>query len=131
MRFTLQLFILLTLTLTSCFTGADTYEKSINDYFFLYSSTYKTDNVCLGTINNNYRIGDSYEYSIEKAGWDESFLIFQTKQDKYFIQDLRNLKGIYPKEFRKYLYGPFSKEQFDKRRDSLNVDRELEFSLEY
>jgi hypothetical protein len=77
--------------LTSCFTGADTYEKSVNNYFFLYSSNYKTDNVCLGIIDNNSRIGDSYECSINKAGWDDSFLIFQTKQGEYFIHNSRKL----------------------------------------
>jgi hypothetical protein len=58
----------LTLVLTSCFVGADTYEKSVNDYFFLYSNTYKTDKVSLGTIQDGqYRIADGYLVVMTKS----------------------------------------------------------------
>ena len=125
------IFILFLFSLNSCFIGADTYEKSVNDYFFLYSDTYKTDKVCLGTIDYNYRIGDGYGCFIKKIGWDNFFLIYQTKQDKYFIQDLRQLKGKHPEEFKRYLYGPFNIKQFELERGNLQVDKDLDFSISY
>jgi hypothetical protein len=72
MKFLKIISVLVSLTLTSCFIGADSYEKSVNDYFWLYSNTYETDNVCLGTIDyEKYRLGNSYLCFINDVGWDK------------------------------------------------------------
>lgn len=131
MKLSIIFIFFLTVTVYSCFIGADTYEKAVNEYFFLYSVNNKTDNVCLGTIDDGHRIGDGYNCLIKKAGWDTSFLIFHTKNDQYYIQDLKELKQKQPDEYKAYLYGPFNKKQFDSMRDSLQVDKSLSFSVEY
>ena len=123
------LFILLP-ALSSCFMGADTYEKDVNDYFWLYSHTYKTDNVSLGTIDEGYRFGDGYLSGIKKIGWNKSFLIVQTTGG-YFIQDLRSLRDLPIDSFRKHLYGPLSREQFTIKSDSFNVDSALKIDESY
>ncbi len=124
--------ILLTLMLTSCFMGADNYEKSVNDFFFLYSDSYKTDSVCLGSIHDGkYRIGDGYLCVVKRIGWDNSFLICETRGKQYFIQDLRQLKNKSADDFESYLFGPFTKQAFGEKRDSLGVDKDLDFSVSY
>jgi hypothetical protein len=132
MRLKVTISIFFTVILTSCFMGAETYEKSVNDYFHLYSDTYKTDNVCLGTIEySKYRLGNSYLCSIIEIGWDNSFLVVLTKGGTYYIQDLRPLKGKSSEEFKNYLLGPFTKERFAQSRDSLGVDKDLDFKISY
>ena len=131
MRKLIQFLFLVPLTFSSCFIGADTYEKNINSYFWLYSNDYSTNNLSLGTIDYSYRIGDGYLHGIKQIGWDKSFMIIRTHSDKYYIQDLRNLSNKTSKDFKKYLHGPYSKLNFDNNRDSMNVDDNLDFILDY
>lgn len=120
------------LTFTSCFIGADTYEKSVNDFFFLYSDTYKTDNVCLGIIDyEDYRIGNSYTCSIKRIGWDKSFLIIENHNSNFFIQDLRKLEKNNADSFQKYFYGPMTKSKFYEKCKELKVDKNLKFKINY
>jgi hypothetical protein len=122
----------ITLLFSSCFIGADTYERSVNDNFFLYSNTSKSDNVCLGTIDANaYRFADNYLCSIKKVGWDKSFLIVKTNNEQYYIQHLNKLDGLYPEEFVRYLFGPLNESDYNRYRDSLRVDTDLDFKISY
>lgn len=117
---------------TSCFMGADTYEKSVNDFFFLYSDTYKTNNICLGVIDdNNYRIENGYQCSIVRIGWDKSFLILENYNNEFFIQDLRSLQKNKADTFNKYLFGPLTQQMFYKKRETLNIDKDLKFKINY
>ena len=115
----------------SCFIGADTYEKDVNEYFWLYSHDYSTSNVSLGTIEHGYRLGDGYLHGIKQIGWDQSFMIIRTHSGKYYIQDFRNLKNKPIEDFKRYLYGPLSKLSYDSKRDALHVDENLHFELTY
>ncbi len=126
------LFIVLTFALSSCFWGPDAYEKDVNGRFFLYSEDYTTSDVCLGTIQaGGERIGDGYLCFIKRIGWDNSFLICETKINGYYIQDLRFLKDKHAVQFRGALYGPFSEETFNQQRVRLGVSQQLNFDISY
>jgi hypothetical protein len=112
--------------------GSDSYEKNINDYFWLYKAANSRDRICLGTIDyGQYRLADAYKCFIKEVGWDKSFLLFRTERNQYFIQDLRSLKGKSLEHFGKYLYGPFNEQEFISMRDSFQVDKELDFEISY
>jgi hypothetical protein len=123
----------LCLALAGCFWGPDSYEKEVNQYFFLYSDDYSTWDVRLGTIDSKgYGIGNGYLSFIKRIGWDDSFLICETKIKGYFIQDLRYLKGKHPDQFWTDRYGPYEKQSaFNAKRDSLGVSQDLEFGISY
>lgn len=112
--------------------GPDSYEKSVNAFFWLYRDDSSSADICLGTVDyGQYRLADSYLCAVKKIGWNESFLIAQTKNEQFIIQDLRPLKGKPSSVFVNYKYGPFSKQQFNLVKDSLHVDRGLDFQTTY
>ena len=112
--------------------GADTYERSVNQYFHLYSHTYSTDRVSLGKIyDGKHRIRDGYIIVIEQIGWDKDFMIVKQRSGKYYIQDLKKLQGKDADDFSKYLYGPLTKEEFNFKKDSLKLSDDLEFDISY
>jgi hypothetical protein len=115
--------------LTACFMGEDGYEKSINDYFWLYKNDSKR--VCLGVLDGEYRLANSYLCGLKKIGWDNSFLIFVIGKEEYFIQDLRGLNSEHPERYRDQLSGPFTRKQFEDKRRQLEVSYDLEFSISY
>lgn len=127
-----HIYLLLTLVLTSCFMGADTYEKTINEYFWIYRDDSPSASVCLGTIDyGQYRLGDNYLCSVKKVGWNKSFLIAQTESNQFMIQDLKFLKARPSSDFGQYKYGPLSRQQFSRLRDSLRVEKDLDFQITY
>ncbi|MBK8699839.1 MAG: hypothetical protein IPN29_10005 [Saprospiraceae bacterium] len=132
MKLPIGILVLGIIFFSSCFIGADTYEHSVNDFFWLYSDTYSTDKVCLGTVEmGEFRIGSGYCCYIRKIGWDKSFIIIQNDNNEYYIQDCRKLKDQDVKVFRKFLHGPFNENQFEYCKDSLHIDKDLEFKIEY
>ena len=118
--------------LNGCFFDPDGYQKKINNYFFLYSENGDAYNICLGSIEyGQYRLSDNYICTIKKIGWDKSFLIVETGNHKYFIQELSNLRGKNLEVFRKYLHGPLPIDQYQHIRDSLHVAKNLGFTLTF
>ena len=119
----------LLLTLSSCFTGADTYEKEVNDYFFLYGE-YGEGKTYLGTIEDGgYRIADGYLGPVARIGWNDAHVIVQDKHDRYYIQPIPD--GASLAQVRRELQGPFTYAEFQTQRGKLMVDASLEFALEY
>ncbi len=119
----------LLLTLSSCFTGADTYEKEVNDYFFLYGE-YGDGKRYLGTIEDGgYRVANGYLGPVAQIGWNDAHVIVQDQHDRYYIQPIR--RGASLAQVQRELKGPFTYVEFRVQRGKLAVDPSLEFALTY
>jgi hypothetical protein len=119
----------LLLPLSSCFTGADSYEKEVNDYFFLHRE-YGAKKTYLGTIEDvGYRIANGYLGPVSQIGWNDAHVIVKDKYNRYYIQPIR--RGASLAQVQQALQGPFTYEEFRVQRTRLAVDERLAFTLEY
>jgi hypothetical protein len=116
-------------TLSSCFVGADSYEKEVNEYFFLHRE-YGSRKTYLGTIEDGgYRIADGYMGPVAQIGWNDAHVIVQDKHNRYYIQPIPH--GASLAQVRRALKGPFTHAEFRAQRVKLGVDEGLEFALAY
>ncbi len=117
------------LTFSSCFVGADSYEKEVNAYFFLHRE-YGSRKTYLGTVEDGgYRIADAYLGPVAQIGWNDAHVIVQDKYDRYYIQPIPD--GASLAQVRRELKGPFTYAEFRAQRVKLGVDEGLEFELAY
>ncbi|MBD0254763.1 MAG: hypothetical protein ICV83_03505 [Cytophagales bacterium] len=116
-------------SLSSCFVGADSYEKEVNEYFFLHRE-YGTQKTYLGTIEDGgYRMANGYLGPVSQIGWNDAHVIVKDKHNRYYIQPIR--AGASLAQVQRELKGPFTYEEFQVQRVKSAVDESLAFELEY
>ena len=109
--------------------GADSYEKEINEYFWIYGESLNNEKF-VGTIEKGgYRFSDNHICFIEKIGWNKNFIIVKSKFKNYYIQPI--IENISVNKMKKYLKGPFTESQFLIERKKMKIPKSLKFKIIY
>ena len=116
------------LVLQSCFIGSDTFEKEVNECFWLHQDS-ESEETYLGTIDKGARFTDKYLGPIDRIGWDEEYILLKEKSGDYYIQPINKDQSI--EKVKTDLVGPLTETEFKNLKQAHQVDEKLDFEIQY